>query len=192
MNFDERPCSREQVIALQALYAQWERHSLPASEAGDHRDVRLKWASDIVGRALGSFSDLSHSEARELIDKLKGSMRQLITEKPNPWRHVRSRDRAHAAGTAGRADEDSSFVQLANADDFSRIHVALQRLGWTAERYEAWLSSKSSPLAGKNQVRTVAEVNKVWWALKKMLKRSGNWRPDTQKKRIRRTPAASI
>lgn len=188
MNSEGDLATRDQVIILQTLYSQWEKHSLlPENE--DRRAGRLKWASDSVGRPLNSFSALSHSEARELIDTLKGSMGQPLTETPNPWRHIRSRDRAHAAGTAGRVDEDRRFVQLANADDFARIHVAIQRLGWTSERYEAWLRSKSSPLAGNDQVRTVAEANKIWWALKNMLIRSGEWRPH---RRIRQTPAASI
>lgn len=173
----QNPANREQVVALQTLYAMWARHVLEAGS--DPRVARLAWASENVGRQIASFSDLDRNEARQLIDRLKGSMGQPLTPQPKPWRHIRSRERAQAAGTEGRRDADSALIQMASPDDRARIDQALYRLGWTRDRYEAWLRSASSPLKEKNSttIRTVGEANKVWWALKNMLKRSGNWRP---------------
>lgn len=168
--------TRDQVVALHALYGQWEKHSIEF--AADPRAARLAWASEAIGREIRSFADLTRDEGRELIDHLKESMGQpVVAERPDPWRHIRARDRAHAAGTAGRKDEEKGFIQLANADDFARIDQSVKRLGWTNEQFASWLASNSSPLKGKNQIRTVGEANKVWWALKKMLKRTGRWAP---------------
>ena len=175
MNQQPEPATREQVVALFALYAR--RQARVPGEPRDPRGARMKWASESVGREIASFADLTADEVRELIDGLKVSLVQPGGERPDPWRHIRSRERARAAGTAGRADEDLRFVQLANADDFARSHEALRRLGWSRERFAAWLASSSSPLPSKKveEIRTLAEVNRVWWALKAMLRRSGKW-----------------
>ena len=164
-----------QIVALQTLYARWSSHSLEIG--ADPRAARLAWASENIGRPIPSFSELSRDEARRLIDGLKGSIGQEVAEKPHPWRRIRSRERAHAAGTAGRRDAASSLIQMASPDDQARIDEALLRLGWSRERYEAWLQSSSSPVAGKSAgaILTVGEANKVWWALKAMLRRSGRW-----------------
>jgi hypothetical protein len=179
--------SRDQIIALQALYAKWAQHSLPAS--GDGRADRLAWASEHVGRQVASFKSLSRDEARDLIDILKSSFGQSVAEPPRPWRHIRSRDRAHAAGTAGRRDVASSVIQMASSDDLARIDQALQRLNWTSDQYRAWLASSRSPLKGsQRELKTVADANRVWWALKRMLIRKGRWISDPQK-RTRRMEA---
>lgn len=168
--------TREQIVALQTLYSQQANHDIPD---GDPRAERLRWASEIVGREISSFSRLSRDEARILIDLLKGLNGQAPADRPRPWRRVRSRERAHAAGSAGRRRNQAAFIQMAGPDDFARIDQALDRLGWSSDRYAAWLRSPASPLkgAGPEMIRTVGQVNRVWWALKAMLKRSGRWCP---------------
>jgi hypothetical protein len=184
------PCTKIQIVALQSLYAAWERRSIPASS--DSRSERLAWASKAIGREISSFSDLNRDQARQLIDVLKESMGQPIGEAVNPWRKVCSRDRAQAAGTAGRRGKGPAVIQIASPDDIARIDQAVARLGWSRDQYEAWLRSPRSPLRDKNStvIRTVGEANKVWWALKNMLKRSGNWRPSEA--RARQTLRASV
>lgn len=90
------PATRDQIVALHALYAKWAQHSVPAS--GDARADRLSWASEHVGREIASFTSLNRDEARDLIDVLKGWAGQQVPEPPRPWRRVRSRDKAHEAG----------------------------------------------------------------------------------------------
>jgi hypothetical protein len=184
------PASREQIVALPSLYSKLESHSIQDNR--DTRAERLSWASRETGRVIGSFAELSRDEARMLIDGLKGSIGQAISQPPQPWRKVRARDRADAAGTAGRHGHDSSVIQMANADDLARIEQALSRLGWTRDQFEAWLRSARSPLKDKTSgiIRTVAEANKVWWGLKNMLVRSGNWK--SGQKRVRQALKASI
>jgi hypothetical protein len=167
-----------QIVALQTLFSAW--HSRSISDAGDAREARLSWASTQLGRHVDSFSILTGDEARQLIDILKQTLGQPLTRQPRSWNRVRARDRAQVAGTAGRKGVRSAVIHLASADDLARIDEALQRLGWTRERFENWLQSGSSPLKKKDGalvIRTVAEANKVWWALKAMLVRAGLWQP---------------
>jgi len=169
--------TRDQVVALLALYGKWQRHAI--GESGDPRSTRLNWASESIGRTVLSFADLTCDEARRLIDGLKASMGLELTRQPQPWRRIRSRERAQAAGTAGRKGASASLIQMTSPDDLARINEALRRLNWTRDRFEAWLRSGSSPIALKasGAILTVDEANKVWWALKAMLRRSGRWYP---------------
>lgn len=186
------PATRDQIVALHTLYAQWERHSLPGSD--NDRAARLAWASESLCRKIASFSELSRDDARWLIDALKGSLGQALTEQPQPWRRVRSRDKAQAAGTAGRRNTESSVIQMASPDDRARINELVRRLGWSSDRYEAWLISKFCPVALKNQadILTLEDANKIYWALKAMLRRSGGWSPSSRKRpgRAANSPAS--
>jgi hypothetical protein len=170
-----KAATREQIVALLALYSQWQNHSLP--ERADPRAARLAWASENTNRSISSFSDLSREEARRLIDLLKGSMGQPLNERPDPWRRVNCRDRAQAAGTAGRRGEASSLIQMASPDDLARVEELICRLKWTREQFEGWLKSPRSPLRASGQVtiRTAAQANRIYWALKAMLVRAGGW-----------------
>jgi hypothetical protein len=165
----------DQIKALQTLYGQWQRHTL--QEGCDPRAARLAWASENTGRDIPSFSDLTRDEARCLIDLLKGSLGQPLGEQTQPWRRINSRERAQAAGTAGRKGEDSSFIQMASPDDLARVDELVHRLKWTPEQFNAWLKSPRSPLGSTDQVtiRTAAQANRLYWALKAMLVRAGHW-----------------
>jgi hypothetical protein len=83
---------------------------------------------------------------------------------------ARSRPIRRHARTPRRQPEGRS-VELAGTEDLARIERAIERLGWTRDRFDAWLCSPSSPLGthGKPQIRTVAHANKVWWAMKRLL-----------------------
>lgn len=176
--------SKVQISALQALYSLWQSHSL--EEVADPRAARLAWASDSIGRAVSSFKELTSDEARRLIDVLKTSMGQKLTRQPRPWRKIRAGDRAHEAGTAGRKGQKSGVIQLVSPDDLARIDEALERLGWTAERFQSWLQSSFSPIrSGEKAIRTVADANKVWWALKAIMVRNGKWDPERTKHPVR-------
>lgn len=167
--------SRAQLVALHTLFSAWHSHTIEAT--ADLREARLSWASESLGYRVSSFSTLTADEARRLIDILKQLCGQPVGEQPQPWHRVPARDRAHEAGTAGRKGVRSAVIHLVSPDDLARIDDALQRLGWSQDRFEAWLQSSSSPLhgEGKPAIRTVAEANKVFWALKAMMIRAGVW-----------------
>ncbi len=167
--------SRDQVVALQTLFAAW--HSRMLTDEVDSRGARLAWASEQLARSISSFSELSAGEARKLIDTLKESLGQELGQRPQPWRRVPARDPAHRAGIAGRKGVRSEVAQIASADDLARIDKGLQRLGWSREQFDAWLKSDRSPLKREDRaIRTLADANKVWWALKSMLIRAGAWK----------------
>jgi len=174
-----KKANRAQIVALHTLFAMWQAHSLDECHS-DEREARLAWASQCLGYNVSSFSDITADDARRLIDVLKQSCGQPLSEQPQPWRRVPARDRAQEAGTAGRRKGvRSAVIHLASADDFARIDDALHRLGWTQDRFEAWLRSSSSPLpdhgGGRAAIRTLAEANKVFWAMKAMMIRAGVW-----------------
>lgn len=163
-----------QLKALQTLWSQYARRSLDVAR-GNEREDRLRWAGENIGRKISSFKDLTVDEAAKLIDTL-----QIATgQQPRTGRSYRSQQsRAHAAGTHGRRGNKSNTDEIASAADLKRIQDALTRLGWDQTRFESWLQSPSSPLKSSHkQIRTVADANCVWWGLKPLLKRAGQWSP---------------
>jgi hypothetical protein len=169
--------SPAQLKRLQVLYSQFSARSL---DAGTSREERIAWASEQLGRTVTSFSDLSKDDAHKLIDQLQGGLGIA----PTPRRR-RPRTNSQAAGTEGRRDGADNMRTLPTQEDWDRIQNALTRLGWSVAQYEAWLRSVRSPLArkmGKTRVaptditlRTLHDTNRVWWALKQMLKARGLW-----------------
>lgn len=159
-----------QIRRLQTLYSAAIARELGADGS---REARLVWASSAAGREVHSFSDLTSAEANDLIDNLQTSLGQQSGERIPGFRL--DRDRAQAAGVEGRRKYRGSVATLASADDLRRIDDAISRLGWTKSRFETWLLSPSSPLRGSTAIRTLAQANRVWWALKNILKREGKW-----------------
>lgn len=159
----------KQMRRLQTLYSQYAAHAID----GHSREARLKWASDLAGRPIASFSELSFDEARQLI---KGLAAQLPAQKPK--RRRLSRDAAHRAGTDGRRGSPySGQPQMASADDLAVIESYYMRLGWTRTQFDAWLSSQHSPLGKRAHpvIASSSDANRVRWALKGMLQQRGLW-----------------
>ena len=159
-----------QLRALQALWSAYARHSLDAGDS-DPRAARLAWASALVGRELASFRELRADEAARLIDLLKQGLGQEVKH----WRRPRDRESARAAGRHGRKGVPVEIPVLAAPEDIARVHELRERVGMNLEGFEGWLRSRSSPLGrfGDATLRTVADCNKVYWALKSMLRRAG-------------------
>jgi hypothetical protein len=164
-----QPISKSQLRRLQTLYGQLAAHAIE----GNSRESRLSWASDQVGRRIESFSALTGDEARRLIDGLQG---QLGVKAPSTKRL--DRDSAHRAGTDGRHESPyKDQPQLVAPVDLDVITSYYVRLGWTREQFDAWLSSTRSPLKGRAhpKIVTLADANRVRWALKGMLQNRGLW-----------------
>jgi hypothetical protein len=53
-------------------------------------------------------------------------------------------------------------------EDLARIATITAELGWDQARLDAFLRSGSSPLKHRASIRTQADANKVWWALKRI------------------------
>ena len=179
--------TKPQLKRVQVLYGQFAARSY---DAGSSREARMAWASEQLGHLVGSFSDLTKDEAHKLIDTLQGGLGIA----PSPRRR-RPRTNDRAAGMEGRKSEDTNNADAAvrsaqvrtmpTQADLDRIQNALQRLEWSTAQYEAWLRSVRSPLArkmGKTRVaptditlRSLHDTNRVWWALKQMLKARKLW-----------------
>ena len=153
----------QQIKRLQVLYGQYEAHTLDVDRG---RAARLTWASERCGRPIASFKDLTLDEGGKLIDTIQGV---LHTKAPNqtPRKRMSRRD-ALNAGTAGRRDQATDDTVMVSASDLAAIQNHLTRLGWDQARLESFLTGPRSPLKGRAQIRTLADANKVRWALKRI------------------------
>lgn len=165
--------SNPQLKRLQTLWGIYSRHVGSSPLHAMDRAERLKFCAIHCGRDIASTKDLTAAEANDCINALQRAVGQKETSKPR-----RPRKSDPAAGTAGRVGNTSKVDQIASATDLDRINEAITRLGWDQSRFHSWLNSSSSPLRGRAnaQVRTQADANRVWWALKRMLKHKGLWR----------------
>jgi len=165
--------SKQQLAAIHTLFAQYARQRLDLSNGND-RHSRIAWISKACGRSVTTSKELSSSEAATVIGELKAA---LGDDQANFTRRPRSREAAQAAGTHGRRQTESNEIVMASPVDHERIQHAIERLGWSHEHYESWLRSATSPLSNVHDPRilTLAQANRVWWALKNMLKQSRRW-----------------
>jgi hypothetical protein len=162
--------SDAQLTRLQVLWTQYVRREMIKNS----RDERLRWASEQTKRAISSFKKLTLSEASDLINLLQaelGIKESSPAVRPRRFRsRIKDRDQAHAAGTEGRRGSRGN-VTIATSETIGMIDVMLTEMGWTRERLDAFLQSPSSPLRSNHQLRTVGDVNRVLWALKRIAER---------------------
>ncbi|ACO34437.1 MULTISPECIES: hypothetical protein [Acidobacterium] len=164
-----RQITSPQMKRLQVLFSQVARRT----QIENTRDERLLWATEGIGRKVESFKDLTADEARRLIDAAQAQLNYRA-----PLKQRRSRADADRRGRDGRRDgkDLADQPQIASAQDIEQIEEMYQRLGWTRERFDAWLRSIRSPLKSRDRaIRTTADANKVRWALKGMLQAAGLW-----------------
>lgn len=167
----ESKISSAQLTRLQVLWSQYVRREMIKNS----REARLLWASEQTKRAISSFNELLLSEASDLINLLQAEMGIAESSpaiRPRRFRSkIKDRDQAHAAGTEGRRGSRDKFT-LARAEDLGMIDSLLTEMGWTRQRLDALLASPSSPLGRRSnpQLRTVGDVNRVLWALKRIAK----------------------
>jgi hypothetical protein len=162
--------SAAQRTRLHVLWSQYTRREM----AKYHRADRLVWASEQTKRTVLSFNDLTLAEASDLINLLQSEMgikESSPAVRPRRFRsRIKDRDQAHAAGTEGRRGSREKFT-IAKAEDLAMLDVMLTEMAWTRDRLEAFLRSPSSPLRGRTQMRTVGDINRVLWALKRIAAR---------------------
>lgn len=156
-----------QLTRLQVVWSQYVRREMVKYTRAD----RLIWASEQTKRTILSFKDLTLSEASDLINLLQselGIKESSPAVRPRRYRsRMKDRDQAHAAGTEGRRGSRDK-VTIATAEDLAMIDAQISAMNWTRARLDAFLQSPSSPLRGRSnpQLRTVADINRVLWALK--------------------------
>lgn len=163
--------TKAQIGRLQVLYSQLAAHEIGVNT---DRASRIRWASERVQREIASFKDLSLDEAKFLIDT---TQQQLGVKAPLVKRPGAAQ--ARRAGLDGRADgaEYAAAPQMATSDDLARIQRMLEQLAWSQEAFRKFLDSARSPLRRADKsIRTTADANKVWWALKRIARQKGIWR----------------
>ena len=164
--------SRDQLRRLQTLWGQYARREM---WGGNSRERRLRWASEQARREISSFNDLTLSEASDLINLLQGELGIAETSpsvRPRRYRsRIKDRDQAHTAGTEGRRGSRDKFT-IASAEDLGMIDAQLNEMDWTRSRLDALLRSLSSPLGRRSnpEIRTLADINRVLWALRRIAK----------------------
>jgi hypothetical protein len=166
--------SRDQLKRLQTLWSKYARHELWDNSS---RGQRISWASAVTKRQLSSFNDLTSSEASTLISLIQAEMGIAETSPARAKRQYRSRikdrDQAHAAGTEGRRGKSNSLT-IATSEDLAMVDAQLTSMEWTRALLDAFLASSSSPLGKRSnpQLRTLGDVNRVLWALKRIARKS--------------------
>jgi hypothetical protein len=169
---EAKPIPAQQLKRLQTLYSRFAAAS--ADPRTRTREERLLWASLVVGRKVESFRELSSTEANTAIARLQKDAPQAKT-RPRPM----DREAAERHAKDGRWDGEKfrPAPQMASAFDLENIERYYHRLGWERATFDAWLRSPRSPLGRHSQprIRTVAQANRVRWALKKMLQTRGLW-----------------
>jgi hypothetical protein len=155
--------SSSQLRRLQTLWGLFCRQSnLDATV----REVRLSWASGAIGRQVYSFRELTAAEAATAIDALQKHLPAELVTRKRPARRA-----AHLYGTAGRRGRNEKEVRMVDADTLRLLDALVGKLGWSRERFEAFLKSKSSPVRS-GSIHTLAEANRCLWAIKGMLRRA--------------------
>ncbi len=150
-----------QLRRLQTLWG-----LLAAKEGLDpkSREPRLAWCGAALGHYVESFKLLTAADARALIDKMQACLPPELIQ-----RRRRSRERARAAGTEGRrlapGRSSRAPASLPDAQTLDLVRRERDALGWSQERLEAFLRSRTSPTRGRAPV-TLADWNRVLWALR--------------------------
>ena len=171
---------RSQLVALHSLFHLYEPRFLDATEGGagsaDARTARLAWASAIIGCELSSFSELRSAEAAQLIETMKKALGQEVNPGKRSRQRRPGRDLALRYGRAGRRDDASNEIQLADEPTLGLLDRVREQLGWTRERLDAFLHSKHSPVRS-GAIRTLGEANRVIWVLRSLLRRAKHSAP---------------
>ncbi|MGO9643004.1 MAG: hypothetical protein ACLP1Y_17060 [Candidatus Acidiferrales bacterium] len=159
-----------QLKKLQTLWGHHWRLSTDIPLCGNpaaSREGRIAWLSESLGRAIATSKELTKAEAAKAIQAL---MMQLPEHLRGRKRRM-SGQRAHELGTAGRRGVAAASTALPGAQELAAIESLKAQLGWDNVRFDAWLRSRYSPVRG--MVRTLADANRVRWALKAIVKRQG-------------------
>jgi hypothetical protein len=173
--------TKAQLGRLQTLFAQLVRHEIGMDGS---REGRIAWATERCGRPISSFRDLTCSEASYMIDGIQGHLGVKAPVLPSTARRTArlDRDQARRAGLDGRADgkEFQGTPQMVRPEDMARIQRLLDELAkpphsWNHQTFLNFLNSSRSPLAKRadKTIRTNADANKVWWALKRVANSKG-------------------
>lgn len=156
------PITGKQMRRLQTL---WGLFCRQANLDAKDRAARLQCVAGAIGRQIGSFRELTADEANIAIDAVQQHLSPELLKRKRPSRRL-----ANAYGTAGRRGREQNEVRLADAATLELLDRLRSRLGWSRDRLDLFLKSSKSPVSS-GAIRTLAEANRVTWALKGILRR---------------------
>ena len=159
-----------QLKRLQTLWGKlWPMmREIDAYKGLDSRSARLAWVAVQVCRSVESCKALTRAEAMRVLEQM-----QRLLPATEVTRRPPGRDQARAYGTAGRKRAAGNEVRLPDASTFALLEKLTTALGWDRTRLDLFLASPKSPLRGR-VIRTLADANRVIWALKGMLRRAAS------------------
>jgi hypothetical protein len=160
------PITKAQTVKLQVLYGQLASRDLSLHKS---KESRLAWATELLQKPVVSFTKLTSDEARRLINSACGAL-GIPFAAPKPYDRTKARRRA----LDGRHDgqEFADQPQIVSAAALAEIATLYAELGMDKARFDAFMQSRLSPLgAGKWQIRTAADANKVRFGLLGMIRR---------------------
>lgn len=152
---------------LKRLHTLWGLLCRHAHIPPEDRDARLGWFTGAVGRPVTSSKQLTLEEAKGLINEIQKHLPPELVRK-NPRRRP-DRRTAQSYGTAGRRGQSQGkTIDLIDATTWNVLRGLLARAGWTQERLDAFVRSPHGP----GRLATMADANKVIWALRNILRRA--------------------
>jgi len=153
------PISVRQLVCLQSMWAR--RMRTRGIAAADSRELRHEYiAAATDGRARGT-KELSFADAKRVL-------RLLFAEQGSKTMTIADAAAARAAGTHGRkAHYDASGVMLAGEQQFALLATLRHAIGWDQARLDVFVARQ----LGGAAIRTMADANRVIWAIKSMMRR---------------------
>ena len=172
----EKPITAAQLKRLQTLFSKYAAgQGLAKLPADELRDLRLGFLHSVLDRTVESTKDLTLAEARRAIDELQKLLPPELIRKASPAPYgAGDRESNRQLGAAGRRGDKGKVLQVPDGRTLEKIAAQIAELGWTQDRFDAWLRSRSGPLGGRSSILTQADANRVHWALKAILKRNAS------------------
>ena len=135
---------------LRAIYASARAHNV--TNEGLHETIWMAFQKKSV-------KELTTAQALELLDGLNGKKRPAGL----------SAERRQAMNSHGRKGHHAATEYLVNERERRLLSEAASMRGWPEETLTGFVARQ----IGCAEVRTMAEFNKVFWALKSMNRRDG-------------------
>ncbi len=160
--------TRAQLRRLQTLWHRWMR----PLKLDRERDQQLRHAYVEIltrGRARTT-TELSRMDAAYVIRRL---------ERVAGRRRYRSRTLAYVAGTAGREGYEAHPEILAMPADFRLLDYHAAQLGMSRVQLDHFIAAHYGRLGlhRRSDIRRLADLNRVLWGLKALLRRRAERRP---------------
>ena len=114
---------------------------------------------------VDSLSRLTHPQARGLFKRVAG--RQFHAKR----HRIRSVERRKAAGTEGRKGLKQNVTTMISPADCALLYeIAYGKLGWAEQTLKRFIRRQ---LRGRDQIRTMGDLNAVLWPVKRMARERG-------------------